>query len=65
MRPLDEANEIGTDLPVDGFEVQEIRDEDTIRQFMADWRRRVNREYALEFLESPQQREDDLWLLRS
>ena len=65
MRPLDEANEVGTDLPVDGFEVQEIRDEDTIRQFMADWRRRVSREYALAFLESPPQRDDDLWLLRS
>ena len=65
MRPLDEANELGTDLPVDGFEVQEIRDEDTIRQFMADWRRCVSREYALVFLETPPPRDDDLWLQRS
>jgi hypothetical protein len=64
MRPLDEANEIGTDLPVEGFEVQEIKDEDTIRRFMADWRRRVSREYALALLESPPLRDEDLWLRR-
>ena len=64
MRPLDEANDFETDLPVDGFEVQETRDEDTIRQFVADWRRRVSREYALSLLEAPPRRDGDQWLLR-
>jgi hypothetical protein len=63
MRPLDDANETGADLPVEGFEVQEIRDEDTIRRFMADWRRRVIREHALA-LDSAPQRDEDLWLSR-
>jgi len=51
MRPLDETN--GADdsnLPVDGFEVEEVSDESTIRQFVADWRRRVSQEYALALL---------------
>jgi len=62
MRPLDDANEIGLGLPVDGLEVEEIRDEDTIRRFMADWRRRVSDEQALAILEVPPQRDEDLWL---
>jgi hypothetical protein len=65
MRPLEDANEAWTDLPVEGFEVEEIRDEDTIRRFMADWRQRVSREYARSFLELPSQRDEDLWLRRS
>jgi len=65
MRPLDDAKDIGTGLPVDGLEVEEIRDEDTIRRFMADWRRRVSDEHALAILEVPPQREEDLWLRRS
>jgi hypothetical protein len=62
MRPLDDANEMGLGLPVDGLEVEEIRDEDTIRRFMADWRRRVSDEYDLAILEVPPQRDEDLWL---
>jgi hypothetical protein len=62
MRPLDDANELGLGLPVDGLEVEEIRDEDTIRRFMADWRRRVSDEYALALLEATPQRDEDLWL---
>jgi hypothetical protein len=62
MRPLDDANELGSGLPVDGLEVEEIRDEDTIRRFMADWRRRVSDEYALALLEATPQRDEDLWL---
>lgn len=64
MRPLDEANDFETNLPVDGFEVQEIRDEDTIRQFLADWRRRVSREYALALLDKPRPRDGEQWLRR-
>jgi hypothetical protein len=50
MRPLDETQE-EQDLPVDGLEVEEIHDEDTIRQFVAAWRRRVSREYARSLLQ--------------
>jgi hypothetical protein len=52
MRPLDETNgaEEAT-LPVDGFEVEEVSDESTIRQFVADWRRRVSQEYAMSLLQ--------------
>jgi hypothetical protein len=52
MRPLDECN--GADdvtLPTDGFQVEEVSDESTIRQFEADWRRRVSREYAMSLLQ--------------
>ena len=51
MRPLDETMNLGdTALPVDGLEVEEVSDESTIRQFAADWRRRVSQEYALALL---------------
>ena len=51
MRPLDETSNLGdTALPVDGLEVEEVSDESTIRQFMADWRRRVSQEYAMALL---------------
>ena len=51
MRPLDETSSLeDTTLPVDGFEVEEVRDESTIRQFVADWRRRVSQEYAMSLL---------------
>lgn len=50
MRPLDDANTDDESLPVDGLEVEEVRDEDTIREFVAAWRRRVSREYALSLL---------------
>ena len=50
MRPLDEANVEEEGLPVDGLVVEEVRDEDTIRQFVVAWRRRVSREYALALL---------------
>ena len=44
MRPLDETDGAeDSTLPVDGFEVEEVSDESTIRQFVADWRRRVSR----------------------
>ena len=52
MRPLDETSSLDdTALPVDGFEVEEVSDESTIRQFVADWRQRVSREYALSLLQ--------------
>jgi hypothetical protein len=52
MRPLDETSSVDdTSLPVDGFEVEEVSDESTIRQFVADWRQRVSREYALSLLQ--------------
>jgi len=52
MRPLDETNGAeGLTLPVDGFDVEEISDESTIRQFVADWRRRVSQEYAMSLLQ--------------
>jgi hypothetical protein len=52
MRPLDETNGAdGSTLPVDGFDVEEISDESTIRQFVADWRRRVSQEYAMSLLQ--------------
>jgi len=52
MRPLDETSSLdGTRLPVDGFEVEEVSDESTIRQFVAEWRQRVSREYALSLLQ--------------
>ena len=51
MRPLDETRNVGdTALPVDGIEVEEVSDESTIRQFVADWRRRVSQEYAMAML---------------
>jgi hypothetical protein len=54
MRPLDETNYVSdTALPVDGFEVEEVSDESTIRQFVADWRRRVSQEYAMSLLQDP------------
>jgi hypothetical protein len=31
-------------LPVDGMDVEEFRDADTVRLFMLEWRRRVARE---------------------
>jgi hypothetical protein len=52
MRPLDEIS--GADdvaLPVDGFEVEEVSDASTIRQFVVDWRQRVSREYAMSLLQ--------------
>jgi len=52
MRPLDETSSLeDMTLPVDGFEVEEVSDESTIRQFVADWRQRVSREYALSLLQ--------------
>ena len=52
MRPLDETNGAeDSTLPVDGFEVEEVSDESTIRQFVADWRRRVSQEYAMSLLQ--------------
>ncbi len=55
MRPLGETDEAGDlPLPVDGFEVEEVSDESTIRQFVADWRRRVSREYAMSLLQDRQ-----------
>mgnify|MGYP003490582849 CR=1 FL=1 len=54
MRPLDETNGAeDSTLPVDGFEVEEVSDESTIRQFVADWRRRVSQEYAMALLRDP------------
>jgi hypothetical protein len=52
MRPLNETTDEVEGLSVDGLEVEEIRDEDTIRQFVAAWRRRVNRELALDILQA-------------
>jgi hypothetical protein len=55
MRPLDETSNLGdTALPVDGLEVEEVSDESTIRQFVADWRRRVSQEYAMALLRDEQ-----------
>ena len=31
-------------LPIDGMDVEEFRDADTVRLFMLEWRRRVRRE---------------------
>jgi hypothetical protein len=54
MRPLDESSGAeDSTLPVDGFEVEEVSDESTIRQFVADWRRRVSQEYAMSLLQDP------------
>jgi hypothetical protein len=53
MRPLDETSGAeDSTLPVDGLEVEEASDEPTIRQFVADWRRRVSQEYAMSLLQS-------------
>lgn len=53
MQPLDDTQEEDQVLPIDGLEVEEVHDEDTIRQFVAAWRRRVNREYAAALLKDP------------
>lgn len=50
MGPLDEAIEEDLLLPTDGLVVEEISDEDTVRQFVAAWRLRVSREYAMALL---------------
>jgi hypothetical protein len=52
MRPLNETTDEVEGLSVDGLEVEEIRDEDTIRQFVVAWRRRVSRELALDILQA-------------
>jgi hypothetical protein len=31
-------------LPIDGMDVEEFRDADTVRLFMLEWRRRMRRE---------------------
>lgn len=46
MYPRYEVAEDEVPLPTDGLEVEEARDDDTIRHFMAEWRRRVTRELA-------------------
>ena len=51
MQPLDDTQEADQVIPVDGLEVEEVHDEDTIRQFVAAWRRRVRREYATALLQ--------------
>ena len=33
-------------VPIEGLEVEEAMDDDTIRRFMREWRRRVGRELA-------------------
>jgi hypothetical protein len=58
MQPRDDANEEGETLPTDGLEVEETRDEDTVRRFMADWRKRLSAEYAQSILQAPG---DDRW----
>jgi hypothetical protein len=56
MRSPGEAHEPPASLPVTGLEVEETRDEDTIRRFMRDWRKRVIREYLNSVLDSPDDR---------
>jgi hypothetical protein len=34
----------GEPLPTEGMDVEEFRDEDTVRLFMLEWRRRMRRE---------------------
>lgn len=38
------AREEAVALPVDGLDVVEVRDPDTLRLFMLEWRRRLSRE---------------------
>jgi hypothetical protein len=42
MRLLDSDD--AEPLPIDGMDVEEFRDTDTVRLFMLEWRRRVRRE---------------------
>ena len=42
MRLLDSDD--AEPLPIDGMEVEEFRDADTVRLFMLEWRRRMRRE---------------------
>lgn len=47
MKPRYEVAEDAMPLPTEGLEVEEACDDDTIRRFMREWRRRVTRELAL------------------
>lgn len=51
MRQPGDVNDEEQVLSTDGLEVEEVHDEDTIRQFVAAWRRRVSREYARALLQ--------------
>ena len=42
MRMLDSDD--AEPLPIDGMEVEEFRDADTVRLFILEWRRRMRRE---------------------
>lgn len=46
MNPRYEVAEDDLPLPTEGLEVEEARDDDTIRRFMREWRTRVTRELA-------------------
>jgi len=46
MNPRYERTEDDMPLPTEGLEVEEACDDDTIRRFMREWRRRVIRELA-------------------
>jgi hypothetical protein len=52
MRPRDGTDDDDQGLPVEGLEVEETQDEDTIRRFIRDWRKRVSEEYARSILEA-------------
>jgi len=45
MRPMSLLDSDDAEpLPIDGMEVEEFRDADTVRLFMLEWRRRMCRE---------------------
>ena len=44
MRHENRAGEEAVALPVDGLDVAEVRDPDTLRLFRLEWRRRLSRE---------------------
>jgi hypothetical protein len=47
MSPRFQVAEDDVPLATEGLEVEEACDDDTIRRFMREWRRRVNRQLAV------------------
>ncbi len=48
MYPRSKVAEDNLQLPTEGLEVEEACDDDTMRRFMREWRRRVTRQLASE-----------------
>lgn len=53
MYPRFQVAEDDVPLATEGLEVEEACDDDTIRRFMREWRRRVNRQLAVGDLSGP------------